>query len=232
MLTDRHEAGHAGKGDAVKRVCVAVLTSLLIAMVAQPASAGPPVQPRIIRPGALCKVLFAPERCEEIRHELRHAVANPDQAKLRALAKRVVDGALSAAPSNTRQIPCELIFSDQVCDALGQTWQTLEDIANNPGGTVDNLRRLIVAILDQVVDEIQCVLNPNTCGTRSANGGDGADDEPGCRDVFSENVCDRVENPGAWVAEIVGNVWAFVRCYIDPDCALDVVAVAHRYPLP
>jgi hypothetical protein len=172
---------------------------------------------------ALCRGFFAVQKCISLESEWKSFVDSPSQEGVREFAELLL-------PSSDEQIPCEGIFSEQVCALLHEVWVTIEDTAGNPGGTIDEVRRIVIGVLDEVVKIIVCTLDPShpmctapldstttnlfvTTSTVSQTATDP------CREVFSDQVCDTIENPGPLVAQWIAFIYSQVRCYIDPDCS-------------
>ncbi|HEX2196331.1 MAG TPA: hypothetical protein VHJ76_05330 [Actinomycetota bacterium] len=117
--------------------------------------------------------------------------------------------AASTIPSpGAERVPCEAIFSETVCDALGDASGTVRDVIDKVPGSVDEIRYLILHLADCVVHQT-CIVLPPGPWTRDAADG------LVCREVFSDAVCDRIENPVGTVQYVYDT---FIRCLLDPEC--------------
>lgn len=184
----------------MKRILVALVLSAMVATVAPAPATAATTAPSRRETRQLCLSFFAADRCDAVAAEWHALVTQQTPGvTVRALARKIVRG--------QKDLPCEAIFSDQVCDTIGR----VGDIVGNPGGTVLGLAGTVLAIVretgDEVVPLLVCTVN-QTCVPGFA-GSDGP-----CEEVFSEAVCDAIGQPG-WVIEYV---WSIVRCYIDPAC--------------
>jgi hypothetical protein len=151
----------------------------------------------------LCRKAFAADRCESLASQWANVLETKTPAQVEDFARQL----LADVPAGKTTV-CRAIFSDQVCDAIEGAGATVWDIVNNPP-TVDDVRYIILWLADCVVHQTCIAIDP--FGTRASEG----KDIRVCREVFSDGICSRVEDPVGTVVWLYDTV---LRCYLDPAC--------------
>ncbi|MDQ3982199.1 MAG: hypothetical protein M3271_05905 [Actinomycetota bacterium] len=206
----------------MKRLLTAMLVSALVVGLA-PNPAGAAERQTLSRKqsNALCTEFFAEDRCAELASEWHVLLTQqPTHAAARTLAKKIVAGANATREDD---IPCEAIFSERVCALLREIGEIADDPVGFVLGVVVTVLQIVREEGGRIVKEVVCLIDPDNpvCWTRSASGQSasaGSGDRRVCREIFSDAVCDTIENPRPLIAQLILYVWNIVQCNLDPAC--------------
>ena len=166
----------------------------------------------------LCKAFFSADGCEAVAGSWHKAVTSGDRDAIERFANRLM--AKAGVTPTSRPPECRDIFSETVCGTAEGAVALAKDVASRPVYYVNWLRTVIVGITDEVVYQITCILT-QSCARGAGGFGKGRSADV-CRMVFSDAVCDQVDeirrNPGGYVAYWLNYYYQIVRCQIDPAC--------------
>ncbi len=185
----------------MKKITGIIVSGCLVAALAAApawASATPSVSPAEAQ--EMCRVAFSAERCESLAEQWAGVVATRDPAQIEAFARQL----LADVPTS-KATECRAIFSDQVCDQLEFVSATIMDIVKNPP-TIDEIRYIILWLADCIVHQTCIATTP---------GAQAGDEDRVCREVFSDAICSKVEDPVGTVQWLYDT---YIRCYLDPAC--------------